>query len=444
MKNLNPKAKIVVAVALCIYLPIIFFLISLKSETLPFIGSDAQEYKALSESILIHQSFSQNNHPEIFRTPGYPLFLAISKGIFHTDLVAIFLQFLCTVGIALLIFNISKRFFPEKIAAISAIVFLSEPSVIVYTVTIASDILFSFLFLLAIYLIFFKRISYFSSFISGLFLGYATLTRPIAMYFIIIAIIFYLALRLKESDRKIIMLNIAVFCLGFFLLISPWLIRNYKIFGKMTISSLAGYNLFHYNLPEFYSFKNKISPDEARFSLKKELGVDLQNLNDDILKEGQYVKVLGTISMNHLRKDFFSYFSFHLFKTIPFFFSSSIKNAIVIKDNISGNSMRETKYNNISTAIMRFNIRKLVEIFKSEWLIFFERFLWLILIILAIFPVFKKDTRIFSIFFISIILYFAVLTGPVSYVRYRLPVEPFIFILAIGGFWVIMNRNKTT
>jgi hypothetical protein len=39
-----------------------------------------------------------------------------------------------------------------------------------------------------------------------------------------------------------------------------------------------------------------------------------------------------------------------------------------------------------------------------------------------------------------VIIYLALMTGPIANVRYRLPVEPFIFLLAIVGAIFLYNK----
>ncbi len=430
MKRLSRNIEIIIAVSLCVYLPIVFGLINLKDNNLPFVGSDAVEYMKLSESILNGGFYTQDgvNH-EVFRTPGYPLLLAISKGVFQTYWSIIFIQLLCTLGISILIFKICQKILSNNLSVFAAILFLIEPSVIVYTITAASDIPFTFLFILSIYLMFFRNVSYGNSILSGLLLGLATLIRPISLYFIPIALISYFVFNFKKEKYSKLILNLLILIVFSSLILLPWFVRNYRLFHKVTLSSLPSYNLFHYNLPEYYSYTKNIHPEEARDILKQDLNFKV--LNDDELRRGEYMDILGDISSTHIKGNFVGYTRFHLLKTIPFFISSSIKNAFVMKDAILGVTESNIKYHNISSEILKGNIKELFRILKSEWLFFIERIIWGILLILALCSVFIKENRKISVLFITIIMYFAILTGPVSYVRYRLPIQPFLIVLTV-------------
>lgn len=440
MKKLSRNIEIIIAVSLCVYLPIIFGLINLKDKNLPFVGSDAVEYFKLSESILHGGFYTQDNiNHEVFRTPGYPILLAISKGIFQTYWSIIFIQLLCTIGISILIYKICKRFLSDKWSIFAAILFLIEPSVIVYTITAASDIPFTFLFILSIYLIFFRNISYLNSVLSGLLLGSATLIRPISLYFIPIVLILCFVFNFKKEKYTKLILNLVILIIFSSLILLPWLIRNNKLFHKVTLSSLPSYNLFHYNLPEYYSYTKNINPEEARNILKQDLSFKV--VNDDELRRGEYIDVLGDISSKHIKDDFWGYTRFHIVKTIPFFISSSIKNAFVMKDAILGITESNIEYHNISGEILKGNIMEVFRILKSEWLYFVERMIWGILLVLALSSIFIKDNRKISILFITIIMYFAILTGPVSYVRYRLPIQPFLMVLAMISIHTIYRKS---
>jgi len=42
-----------------------------------FSTPDSEDYKTLAQSLVQHLDFQRDSQPEIFRTPGYPLFLSV-------------------------------------------------------------------------------------------------------------------------------------------------------------------------------------------------------------------------------------------------------------------------------------------------------------------------------------------------------------------------------
>jgi glucan phosphoethanolaminetransferase (alkaline phosphatase superfamily) len=80
---------------------------------------------------------------------------------------------------------------------------------------------------------------------------------------------------------------------------------------------------------------------------------------------------------------------------------------------------------------------------------------WLIVCILAAITVcvalwrdhtLKKKQTVFILLAAALVLYFAVLTGPVSFPRYRLPAEPFMFTLAATAFvfaYTYLKQRRT-
>ena len=53
---------------------------------------------------------------------------------------------------------------------------------------------------------------------------------------------------------------------------------------------------------------------------------------------------------------------------------------------------------------------------------------------------FKRSTRKITLLFLAVLAYFAFLTGPVAHARYRVPIEPVIFILSLSGFYIASQK----
>jgi hypothetical protein len=76
-----------------------------------------------------------------------------------------------------------------------------------------------------------------------------------------------------------------------------------------------------------------------------------------------------------------------------------------------------------------------------------ERVLWLAIFLLGLAALFAKEARFHAFTFIIIIAYFTLTTGIVAQSRYRIPIEPFMFINAAVGFFTIkkylsLNKNS--
>lgn len=440
--------KIIIYIGLILYIPFFINIVNIENKNLPFIGSDPVEYKNLSESIISSGSFSINgDNLEVFRTPGYPTYLAITKFLFGNYWVSIFFQILLTISTSLLIYLIFSKYVSNYFRFVPSILLLIEPSIFIYSLIGYSDILFLFLFTLFIYLLINKTNNNTVLCFAGIILALATYTRTISIFFIVPSIIFIIF----SSDRdntKLLIKNILVLLFSFILVLFPWMMRNYNLFNHFTFSSLSGYNMVHYNIPEFIAYKENISAEQARAKYYKENFNKIKNPEE--LRRGENIDMVSKSASVFIKENFIDYSLFHFNKSIPLLLSSSLKNLfslekeILLLDN-------KIEYHNISNIIMRGEYSKLYKIIISEWYYFAERAFWAILIILSVISVYfvrKENFRNIFILFVSIIIYFTFLTGPVSYSRYRIPIIPFIFITSSYSAFIIykilISKNLTT
>lgn len=411
IKSLPQIIKVILLIGIFVYLPLWFFTISLNSNQsvvlhegqMPVLGSDSLEYKVLSQNISNHHFFSMDlKAPEYFRVPGYPLFISASKSIYNSYFFVTLFQVILTLITGLLIYKISILFVSNKLAIISSVLFLLEPAVIIHSLVLLSDIPFVFVLVLFTYLVFKTESSLQKYILLGLILGISVLFRPISM-FLVLAFPFYI-IASENIDVKKKIKFIIVFVLAFFIVVFPWMYRNRIHTGQYFISTISSYNVFYYNIPMFLSWDKGVTEEFSRENLYKENG-----LNKEAILLPINTKVLNKINIEFIKNNFIKYTYFHVYKTTSFFFGSSLK-------------MSTTIYKSIFDKPISFNLFEKI-VFLSE------RVLWLLMFLLSILSILNKKTRTFSIFCLFMILYFAILTGPVSYSRYRLPVEPYLFMV---------------
>jgi uncharacterized membrane protein len=115
-----------------------------------------------------------------------------------------------------------KKFFSGESLLFAAPLLASMPGLIWYSVRIRPDIL---LFLLVIIAIYFgtRKFSVTNSILSGLFVGLAHFTHPLAVILGVSFLIYYLICKRIKSAL--------LFFISWLILLVPWLIRNYLIFG---------------------------------------------------------------------------------------------------------------------------------------------------------------------------------------------------------------------
>ena len=447
MSNLSERRVryVFIIIALVVYVPLWIYTIGVHYSqiktgfdveyALPVSGSDSYEYRSLAENLLSKQAFTfDGSYPETFRVPGYPLFIAgiifITKSYFGVTLIQILLA-----GITgYLIFLIGRKYFNNLVGVISGILYVLNIGVVTHSLVLLSDIPFNFFFIASVYLLLSKIDQFKSSkymVLAGAFLGFAILIRPIAIFTpLLIVGILYLIHRRRLPLAIFLHNSIIFFLIVVSLFLLPWGMRNYSLTKNFSLSSLSAYNLFHYNIPEYISVRDNISAEDGRKILEAKLSVD-ERANQKSL---YYSDSLTAVSKQFLKEDFLAYLAFHVVKTAPFFISSDIVSSIDMYNAFYTDDVNFAhKQANLSTRIINNEWGAVYRELIDRGGIFFEHIFWLCIVFLSVYAVIKSPYKSGVILFFVLVVYFAILTGPVSYSRYRLPAIPFLFLLATAG-----------
>ncbi len=176
-----------------------------------------------------------------FRAPLYPYFLALIYKIFGINLlIPRIVQAFIGSGSCLLIYLIGKRLFSKKVGLISSLIAGLYPLVLYFDGELLLTNLLIFLILLGFYILLQERI-----FLSGLIFGFAAITRPNLLAFVIFLPL-YFYLRKDKWLRKT-----AILFFGLILPIIPITIRNYiKDRDFVLIAWQGGINFYIGNNPK--------------------------------------------------------------------------------------------------------------------------------------------------------------------------------------------------
>lgn len=182
--------------------------------------------------------FSGGQHFYSWRPPGFPLFLAfIYKISGHNFLAAKIGLALISSLTCILIYFLMKEFFNEKASLIAGLLYAIYPASIFWTGYLAPVSLVVFwMVLFSIYLIKGKNKKRNSFFLlSGIFLGAGILTRSLFIVFLPLVLIWFLI-----EFKKKCLLKFIPFFVGSLLIVTPWIIRNYKIHKRFVLTSTEG------------------------------------------------------------------------------------------------------------------------------------------------------------------------------------------------------------
>ena len=186
--------------------------------------------------------------PNLFMPPLYPIFLYLIKlGIknvnFFINTVLVIQLILSSISI-ILIFKILLQIFSKKLSLIGSIVYAFFPLNIYAVSQTSSVVLQVFLINIFIYCFIkiFKKNKLKNYFLFTLVSALLILLRGEFFVFVLITL-FYLFLK-NKNIAKILLTAILIL-----LIISPYLYRNYKIFGEITVTKSIGFNLLKGNNP---------------------------------------------------------------------------------------------------------------------------------------------------------------------------------------------------
>ncbi len=400
------------------------------------IVGDAMEYQPLALSVMSDNSFGAFSAYRTgpYRTPGYPVFVALiysisSDSVWAVLLVQIFLSLISVV----LVYKIAATTFPRQIALVSSFLFASDITQAYWTVALYTDTLFLFLFLISIYYLIksIKDNSLMSVCLSALFLGIATLVRPVSFLFPLVAVsaifLFYkLKLRMK-------LVYSVLFCAIFIAAVSPWLLHNYSMFGEAKLSSISGYNLLLYNAAYTEMYRTGKPVEEVR---KNFLDLAIKQGVDTTSKYSfKNSHIFSGIAKQYIKDNFILYCKRHFMGIINMYAGLGTEKLTAVFH------LKAKSFNPDHDPFGKPGIFSRIHTFfqsKSKAVIFIGFGLGFYLFINYLFALYgiylligEKEKLLFL--FIFIILYFSVLTGVIGYDRYRIPFMPLINILCAVG-----------
>jgi 4-amino-4-deoxy-L-arabinose transferase-like glycosyltransferase len=211
------------------------------------LASDPGAYDEAALSILRGDGY-RNDIFYAYRPPGYSFFLAGIYVIFgHSYLVVKLVQIVLSALTGWLIYLLMKRLHAERSALLAAAFFALYPPFVKYTSLLWSETLFIFLVVAFMYFLFKSQEAFrpLAGLAAGFFLGAASLTREAAIYFLIPAAFWFL-IDLPGPDRfRLFLRRFGPVLLATVVVISPWAIRNYRLFRSfIPVSTNGGINFY--------------------------------------------------------------------------------------------------------------------------------------------------------------------------------------------------------
>ena len=292
------------------------------------------EWAVLLNNLIKYKSFSYytfNNQliPSALVPPLYSFFLYLVKVITsfeETSLLysIIFIQIILSTFSIYLFYQINQTFFSDRLSLINSIIFSIIPLNVYVCGQISSanlQIFFSLLFLKFLLLIIKKQTNsnlLIFSIVSGLL---CLIRGEFVLIFLIIIFFIFLS-------KKIKLINLMKIVIVTFLVISPYLIRNYVHFNQIFLVKSLGYNLWKGNnelsLVEGYENLDRIEFANLQYQIINIEKNKYYEINRDNIFLEEAVNNLEKNSSRYLKlflKKFFSYYFIDMNSSYPNYYN---------------------------------------------------------------------------------------------------------------------------
>jgi hypothetical protein len=463
-----------VAFLLAILTRLVFILlprVPIETKAVASVG-DSREYIALAQNLVSSHTFTRDTvppfRPELFRTPGYPLFLALPVIAGRIDLGRtahrpsfIVLALALQVLLALLTvwftwkLGIELGLAPATAALASLFVGLS-PNLAFLSSKLISEPLFTPMLLVCLLLLnrYRERGRVLDLIGTGVCSGLLILVRPIATFFPLVIAVYVLWLGVGKTGtvprrvgrRRSEGLS-PVFLLGFrnalilfaaaSIVVAPWVIRNGRKTGRYIISTASEHNVYLYDAATVLASEKGVTIPEARDLMMAEAEARFGGI--DTTDEASMWQKLTAVARPHLLHKPALAAPIWLFGVAADFLNPISVGPLLIH---SGASPAAGSANLLQSSLALLVKGKVTEAFSTAWRVRVggaPQFILVVLACAALFnliliwfgfaSLFLRRTR--DLFWLLLpVLYFTFLTGTVGDARFRAPIEPLLCLFA--------------
>ncbi len=412
---------------------------------------DAKEYHLIAVSLIEKgQFFVENSTIDTFRTPAYPIFLAIIYLIFGINVNAVIaVQLIIALGSVFLIYKIAYRLFNKRVAILSAAILSIEPNHILISYDLLTEILFIFI-LLAGTLCLIRSIqenSYKFLIFSAFLVGLTSLIRPISLFIPIIPIFIITIKSISDKENwNIILKKSSLFVIIFIITIAPWFIRNKIVYDSFSFTSISGFNLLNYNV----AYTINANEDKPLVKIREELYKNKVLPMGDSIKMEQnrfYLsEIQKKVAMDYIKNHKWNYFKAHIIGMINLYSVCSYKTFILHFFKVKRPVISEIDTKERGKVLLSLERLRGYSIYTIIFgLIYFFLFIVVmyILVAIGIWELVKEKRFVLILSLLSVIMYFTVLTGVVGGVeRYKMPISAYYILFASYGVNMLINKLK--
>ena len=236
---------------------------------------DSFGYDQLATNILRYGVFSANSHPpfspDVDRTPAYPAMLAaVYAAAGHSPEMVILLQILLAALTAALTFYLVRRSgFSDLVGLLAAALVAAEPVSAMTSDQLLTETLFTLLLTAGslLLLLYWRSARLRWLLFSALLLGLTALSRPVSQFLPIVLTPIVVAMGRHMGWRRAALAALLFVGVSMGTTYS-WAFRNYQASGLFTLSTVADTNLVYYRAREVQADVDHTSQEDALHKLE--------------------------------------------------------------------------------------------------------------------------------------------------------------------------------
>jgi 4-amino-4-deoxy-L-arabinose transferase-like glycosyltransferase len=427
-------------VLLVALLPRVAMLAGVGAARESLLTSDSRDYLRLARTLAQAGRYGPADQPELFRTPGYPVFLwAVNGGTLAGDAVRapVLAQCLLDVLTAGLVYALGCRLGGARLGISSGLLYALTPLTIAASGRVLSETLYTFLFMIVLLLLVrvlqgARRPGVLLALAGGV-LGMACLVRGVALA---MAVVIALGLLIALRRRVRALLFVGVFVLT----ISPWVLRNAIVADYAGYSTFATDSLYYFSAPQTLAAVHDTDWQEESRALRAQE----RKVLPPSATAGQVARYRAARAWEVVASHPWTYAGIHARGTVGFALpgATDLLENLGLAEGQRGTLMvlREQGVWPAARHYFRGN-RLAMALALPMVLLFLAKALGVTVWLAA-----RCRRRMPATLWLLLVIVATttLLGGPASTPRFRVPVEPILCIAAAAGWGVLLHRRKRT
>jgi len=411
-----------------------------------FDSPDTSSYIKPAQELLLHGRFYSNGLPELFRTPGYPLFLIPGILLGKVEAVTIALQIILSCLTTYLVFKVALTLFDDtRIAAWSAFMCAIDPVSILYASKLLSETLSTFLTILFVFYLlrYFKTESLKMLLFASLFLSASVYVRPAGYFLPIVIFTVLLAWSLKKR-RTVLFAHAFGFLVCSLFIIGLWQLRNHRVADYSGFSSVPDYNLYCYQAASVRAIQEGMPYYEMQRSMGcPDKKIYYQNHPEQASWDrGKIYRSMGREGMKTISGNPVTYFLIHAKGMLRTFIDPGVTEYLILFKHYSWSGGLLGRILDQGLFVTFKGFARTMPVFLFSIFIISGLYL-VVLYCAAALAIFHEDLphSVSSAVILCIMAYYLVVSGgPVGYHRFRLPIMPLVCVFSGYGLYLLRER----